>query len=137
MSDAAAQIQQAVYAELSADQPLGQMLAGDGIYDLPPATAPFPYVTFGRTSVYDWSTASENGTEHLLTIHVWSQAKGKKQSLEIMERLETLLRAFQPALTGLALISFRLEYSEVRFDDNAYLHHGLMRYRALVEETAP
>ena len=136
MIEGAEELQKAVFARLAADASLGAMLAGDGIYDIAPASAPFPYITFGRTTIFDWSTATDLGREELLTVHVWSQAKGRKQTLSIMNTIAALLAEFQPALSSVHLVSFRLEYSEARFEEDVLLHHGLMRYRSLIEIAA-
>ena len=51
----------------------------------PSANVAFPYIGFGRTSVYDWSTGTEKDTEQLFTVHVWSKAKGEAETVGIME----------------------------------------------------
>jgi hypothetical protein len=37
-------------------------------------------------------------------------------------------------LDGHALVSLRLEFSEVRFDDDLSVYHGLLRLRAVTEQ---
>ena len=80
----AAELQKAIFEALGANAAL-TALVGARIFDHAPANVAFPYITFGRTSVYDWSTGTESGAEQLFTLHVWSKAKGKKEVLEIME----------------------------------------------------
>ena len=36
-------------------------------------------------------------------------------------------------LDGHALVNLRLEYSEIRFDDDQSVYHGLLRFRAVTE----
>src|SRR5690606_41857902 len=60
-------------------------------HDHPPAHVVCPYSTFGRTTIHDWSTSTEDGTEHIFTVHVWSKEKGKAQALEIIEIARTVL----------------------------------------------
>ena len=60
----------------------------------------FPYLTFGQCTARDWSTGSEDGNEHILTLHVWSQANGKKQAHEIMGAIRTALHDQPLALAG-------------------------------------
>ena len=74
----------------------------------------FPYITFGRTSVYDWSTGTESGTEQLFTLHVWSKSKGKKEMLEIMELARETLHDAALDLDGHRLVNLRLEFSEAQ-----------------------
>ncbi len=130
------ELQKALYATLRGDAALAGLVAGEGIYDHVPATAPFPYITFGRSTVFDWSTSSDQGTEHVITVHVWSQAKGRKEVEDIISRVGQILADFQLVLPNLNLVLFCRELEETNFDADAFMHHGVMRFRALVEQTA-
>jgi hypothetical protein len=132
MIAAAADLQKAIFSALGGDEALGAMLGGGKIFDRTPADAQFPYVTFGQTGIYDWSTSTESGIEQLFTIHVWSKSQGKKETLDIMEAIR--LRLDGPiALEAHHLVALRLEYSEARYDEDLLIHHGLLRYRATIE----
>lgn len=133
MTAPAAEVQKAIYEALAGDVDLVARLGGPRIYDHTPADVPFPYITFGRTSIYDWSTGTESGTEQLLTLHVWSKAKGKSETHELMDAIVARLHDAQLALDGHRLANLRLEFSEVRFDEDLTVHHGLLRFRALTE----
>jgi hypothetical protein len=133
MAAAAIELQAAVHAALSADAALTARLGGARIYDHAPANVPFPYVTFGRTSVYDWSTGTENGTEQLFSLHVWSKARGKAEALEIMELIKPRLAAQPVPLAEGRLVLMRHDFAEVRYDDDLALYRGVMRFRALIE----
>jgi hypothetical protein len=132
----ALELQKAIFAVLADDSSLSGLLGGPKIYDLAPPAAHFPYVTFGRTSVHDWSTGTEIGTEHIFTIHVWSKGRGKAEALAIMAAISQRLAGSSLDLAGHRLVNLQLEYSEVRHDDDLALHHGLLRYRATVEQPA-
>lgn len=129
----AAELQKAIFGTLGANAAL-TALVGTRILDHAPANVAFPYITFGRTSVYDWSTGTESGTEQLFTLHVWSKAKGKKEALEIMEAARQTLHDAALELEGHSLVNLRLEFSEARYDDRNEAHHGLLRFRAVTEE---
>jgi hypothetical protein len=62
MASPVAELQTAIHAALVGDAALVTLLGGVRVYDQTPASVPFPYITFGRTSVYDWDTATESGT---------------------------------------------------------------------------
>ena len=128
----AAELQKAIFEALGANVALAA-LVGTRIFDHAPANAAFPYITFGRTSVYDWSTGTENGAEQLFTVHVWSKGKGKKEVLEIMELARSTLHDASLDLEGYQLVNMRLEFSEARYDDRNEAHHGLLRFRAVTE----
>lgn len=136
MTAAAADLQKALFGALAGDAALGAALGGAKVFDHAPAHVAFPYVTFGRTSVYDWSTSTESGVEQLLTLHVWSKARGRKEVLDIMECVRARLDQAPLDLDAHDLVSLRLEYSEARYDDDIDVHHGLLRFRAVTEDIA-
>lgn len=133
MTAAAAELQKAVFARLAGDSALVGLLGGGKIHDHAPPHVVFPYITFGRTSGFDWSTGTESGTEHIFTLHIWSKATGNKETMAIMERARALIDEAPLALNGHHLVSIRLEFSEVRFDEDLVVHHGLLRFRVLTE----
>jgi hypothetical protein len=137
MAAPAAELQKAVLATLGADQGLIATLGAARIYELlPPKNAASPYVTFGRTSVYDWTTGAEKDDEQLLTLHVWSKAKGDAETLQIMDIIRARLADGLLPLDGREPVRLRLEFSEARYDDDLAVHHGLLRFRAAAEPAA-
>jgi hypothetical protein len=131
MAAASVELQKAIFASLKSD-PAVTSIVGNRIHDHAPAKIVFPYLTFGRTSSYDWSTGTEIGTEHLFTIHIWSKATGKTETLELMGRIEALLQG-EISLHGHHLVNLTPDFAESRFDEELALHHGLLRYRAVTE----
>ena len=129
---AAAELQRAVVAALKGDSGLAALVA-DRVFDHTPATAAFPYVTLGRLTSYDWSTATERGSEHLVTLHAWSQGNGKRQALALMARADAALHDRPLVLDGYALVNLRLEMTELAYDDAQGAYRGTMRLRAVVE----
>ena len=128
----AVELQKAVFEALAGDAALAA-LVGTRIFDHAPANVSFPYVTFGRTSIYDWSTGTESGSEQLFTLHIWSKAKGKSETLEIMEIARARLDDAALGLAGHQLVNLRLEFSEARYDEDLSVYHGLLRFRAVTE----
>jgi hypothetical protein len=133
MPSAAWALQQAIFAALVADAPLVALLGGARIYDDVPQGAAFPYLTFGHSAARDWSTGSHDGDEHIVTLHVWSQANGKRQAHEIMGAIRTALHDKPLALTGHHLINLRHEFSEARRDPDGETTRGIVRFRAVTE----
>lgn len=133
MTAPAVELQKAIFAALKQDGPLTALLGGDRIFDQVPPKASFPYITFGRTSLYDWSTGTESGTEQLFTLHVWSKGKSRKEALDIMDACQACLDAGGLALDGHHLVNLQLEFAECRYDENLLVHHGLLRFRAVTE----
>jgi hypothetical protein len=126
-------LQQSVFAALSADAALTALLGPGRIFDDVPQGTALPYVALGRTTAQDWSTGSEDGTEHLFTVHVWSGATGKKQAHEILGAVRAALHEQPLAVAGHSLINLRHEHSEVRRDPDGETIHGLARFRAVTE----
>jgi hypothetical protein len=81
----------------------------------------------------DWSTGTEDGAEHELTLHVWSRAGGKKQVQEIMESVKAVLHDKPLLLEDHYLINLRYAFSEARLDPDGDTFHGIVRYRAVTE----
>ncbi|MBS9719888.1 DUF3168 domain-containing protein [Tianweitania sp. BSSL-BM11] len=135
MAAAAVELQRAIFAALKGDADV-TALVGERIHDHPPAKIRFPYLTFGRSNSYDWSTGTEIGTEHLFSIHVWSKATGKTEVLELMGHIEALLREGAFDLGEHHLVNMTPSFAETRFDEDQALHHGLLRYRAVTEPAA-
>ena len=133
MASAATELQKTIFAALQGDAILSASLGGPKIYDHAKSDVAFPYVTFGRTSFYDWSTGTEIGTEHLFTLHVWSKAKGKRETLDIMQQIENRLHDQPLGMEGYNLVNIRQEFAEARFDEDQSVYHGLVRFRAVVE----
>lgn len=133
MTSPVAEVQEAIHGALAGDAALVALLGGARIYDHAPANVPFPYVTLGRTSVYDWGTDTESGTEQLLTLHIWSKARGKKEAHALMDAVAGRLHDSGLALNGHALVNLRLAFSDVVFDDDLSVHHGMLRFRAVTE----
>jgi hypothetical protein len=136
MTAAAADLQEVLFEALAGDEALAGLLGGTKIFDHAPADARFPYVTLGRTSLYDWSTSTERGVEQLLTLHIWSKAKGKKEIFGIMDQVKQRLDDAELALETHHLVSLRFDYGEARYDEDVAVHHGLLRFRAVMETAA-
>lgn len=133
MTAPAVDLQKAIHALLTADAGLVAKLGGQKVFDATPPNVAFPYIGFGRTSMFDWSTGTEIGTEQLFTIHVWSKAKGKTETLEIMETIRQLIDAAPKELGDHVLVNLTLEFAEARYDEDLSVHHGLLRFRAVME----
>lgn len=133
MKSAGLELQKALLACLKMDNEL-ERLVGGRVYDRVPPKAVFPYVTLGSSGIYDWSTATERGSEHLFTLNIWNRASGRKAVFEIMTVIEHLLERSQLGLGGHRLINLSLQYSQARAEDSQDGYLGMLRYRAVTEE---
>lgn len=133
MASASFALQKALFLRLTADAALSALLGGPRIYDDVPVRGEFPYVTFGQTTERDWSTGTEPGAEHVVTLHVWSRAAGRKEADEIMEAVKVALHEANLMLAGHRLVNLRHEFSDARRETDGESYHGVTRYRAVTE----
>ena len=134
MTSAALALQKAAYAALTADDGVGALI-GDRIYDGAPRDAVFPYATIGGATLADWSTGTEDGAEHRLTLDVWSRAHGKSECHAIADAMRAALHDAALALDGHALVNLRFESSNTVRDPDGITFHGRLRFRAVTEPT--
>jgi hypothetical protein len=126
-------LQRGVYQALAGSLDLTTLLGGVRVYDHAPQSAPYPFITLGQSAIRDWSTGTEDGAEHNLTLHVWSRSGGKKQVQEIIETIKDVLHDQPLTLSDHHLINRRHEFSEARLDPDGDTFHGIVRYRAVTE----
>jgi len=124
-------LQTAVYARLSSDSNLTSTL-GSGVYDEVPQGSAYPFVQIGDDSTMDYSTKDVAGSETTLSLHVWSQDHGSKQTKDIIDRVHTLLHDANLSVTGFNFINIRMEFSDIIRDPDGITRHGIMRFRAIV-----
>jgi hypothetical protein len=127
-------LQKAVHAALVADAGVGA-LVGDRIFDAAPRAATFPYVTLGDARATDWSTGTEDGSEHRLLLHVWSRERGKAECWAVLAVVEAALHDAALELDGHALVNLRIEAADVGIDRDGITWHGVSRFRAVTEPT--
>ena len=130
---ASAALRAAVHDALAADTALTALLGGPKVYDEPPRAAAFPYVTLGETRIADFSTGTESGAEHQLTLHAWSRQGGHIEAHLIAGALLAALDDAPLALTDHTLVNFRFAVADVRREADGRTYHALVRFRAVTE----
>ncbi|MCB1522111.1 MAG: DUF3168 domain-containing protein [Hyphomicrobiaceae bacterium] len=133
MTSASLDLQKSLYLAVKSDAAITSLLGGPKIFDDVPQRTDYPYITFGQSLVRDWSTGGEDGHEHLVTLHVWSRAAGRKEASEILAAIESALHDQALTLADHHLVNLRHEYSDVRRDPDGETFHGLARFRAVTE----
>lgn len=136
MTQASAELQTTIFQALTSDPALTALLGGPKVFDRRPDHAAFPYLTLGRTAVVDWSTGTEDGSEHILTLHVWAKGGGKRETYEIMDKVSTKLHDANLSLEGHHLVNLQLQFAEARQEPDAPTYHGILRFRAVTEPMA-
>jgi hypothetical protein len=132
MTSAALALQAEIVAALLDDAGVAGFV-GDRVYDAPPRNASFPYVVLGPANVTDWSTGTEGGAEHHVTLTVWSRERGKRACHEIIAAATVALHDAALTLDGHALVNFRFEGSETRRETDGITWRGTMHFRGVTE----
>jgi hypothetical protein len=127
------ELQSTIFRALRDNAALTALLGGPKIFDNVPERASFPYLTLGRTAVVDWSTGTEDGAEHILTLHVWARGGGKAETYRIMNQVTDTLNDAHLPVEGHKLVNLRLQFAEARREPDAATYHGILRFRAVTE----
>jgi hypothetical protein len=134
LSDPSLALQSAIVTALRSDAALVALTDGESrVFDDVPPRTPYPYITIGQTVERDWSTGSEAGHEHTVTLHVWSRANGRRQVHQIAAAVRQRLHNAGLDVTGHRLVNLRHEFTEARRDGDGETYRGLVRFRAATE----
>ena len=133
MASASAALRAAIHDALSADGALLALLGGPKIYDEVPSAAAFPYVTLGEARVSDFSTGTEPGEEHQVTLHAWSRQGGQREAHLISGALLQALDDAPLTLSAHRLVNLRFAVADVRREADGRTYHALVRFRAMTE----
>jgi len=125
----------AIHAALVADTALAAALGGPRVYDVPPASPAFPYVTIGEAQVTDWSTATDAGEEHRLTLHAWSRQGGHDEAHALASLIQQALHDADLELEGCRLVNLRMTTAEIRREAGGRSYRAFIRFRAVLETT--
>ena len=129
-------LQTAVYTALTGDAALVAALGGTKIYDHVPRRVLPPYVAIASSVAQDWSTGTDAGDDHTLTLQVWSDLAGRAEAERIMGLVAAALHDRPLTLAGVRLVNLRHERSEARRLSEGDRFHGVMRFRAKTEALA-
>lgn len=102
--------------------------------DVPEGTA-YPYVSIGEDTAVDVSSKDNTIFEHTLTIHVWSQYRGRRDIKELMEQVHNALHNVTITVSGASLCNLRQEFQTTLLENDGITRHGVMRFRAVVSDS--
>lgn len=136
MRDPALAIQGAVIAALKLSE--AGTLVGGRVYDDPPATGPgstptFPYIAFGEAQTVPERADCLDGSEHYLTIHAWSRAKGSPEVKRLAGAIRDALHDAALDVPGFRLIDLAMENAQFMRDPDGLTSHAALSFRALVD----
>jgi hypothetical protein len=123
----------ALHARLATDAELTTLIGPDGIRDRLVSGRNLPCIVIGDWTASDYSTATEQGEEHRLTLEIWTDAAGRKQAEIIAAHLHALLHDAALDLEGHHLVSLLYLLTQTRREPKTRLHVAGMRFRAVTE----
>lgn len=126
----------AVYDALRADNALSAALGGQHVYDEPPRSVEFPYVTLGEARLSDASADGGASQEHQLVLHAWSRKGGHREAHVIAGALLQALDDAPLDLVEHRLVNMRFTIADIRRESDGRTYHALVRFRALTEPQA-
>lgn len=119
-------------ASLAVQRMVAAALAGiagvTGVFDGPPPDAIAPYLVIGSDIVTDWSTKTETGHEHRLSVSVWDAGPGAARAKALMGAVETRLAALAGSRDGHVIGSTRLLRTLVLTDAEGW-SQGIVEFR--------
>lgn len=102
------------------------------VYDDVPEQTVYPYVVLGEETATNDGSKTLDGVEHTLTIHAWSQYRGRREIKEIMQSVYSLLHNSDITVSGASLVNLRQEFATTLSENDNITRHGVMRFRAVV-----
>ncbi len=123
----------AIHMRLSGDAALATLIGADGVRDRLLPRPALPCIVFGDMETRDYSTVTEAGEEHRLTIEVWSQMEGRREAGEIADRVQVLLHDAPMVLAGHELVSFMHVRTRTRRQPKTRLFMAELHFRAVTE----
>lgn len=124
-----AALQKAVYERLSGYASMPP------VYDDVPQNAPAHYVVIGEDTHVPYDTDDSVGSESTITIHQWSKShRGKAEVKATQGLIYSALNRHELTIEDHHLVTLEFEYSESMLDPDGLTRHGVVRYRALLEQ---
>ncbi|MDT0270255.1 DUF3168 domain-containing protein [Streptomyces sp. DSM 44915] len=127
-------IQRAIYARLTGDTAL-MVLASGGVYDFVPEPAPHPYIVIGEAIETPDNTHGGFGRQTVVTLHVWTRARGHAPGLAIATRVVGLLDHQPLAIEGHDHIATNYEFMQTLVDPApGDIRHVVLRLRVRTDQ---
>jgi hypothetical protein len=94
----------------------------------------FPYVVIGLAGSRPWDTDDLLGKDIDIYLHIWSRYKGTVEMRRIMDHIYSTLHRGNLSITGLHVVDSLLAFSQIYLDPDGVTHHGICRFKLLVQE---
>ena len=125
------ELQKAIFNQLSGSI-VGLDSANILVFDDVPENTSYPYVVIGEETAINNGSKDLDGLEYTLTVHVWSNYRGRREIKEIMQSVYENLHDTAITVTGASLVNVRQEFNTTLAENDGITRHGVMRFRAVV-----
>lgn len=132
MSDLGLELQGAIVSALKSDAALS-VLVDERVFDLVPASATYPLVSYGETQVIRADVTCISSFVVYVTLHAWSMEVGFPQVRQVSGAVEQALHDAPLTLPSYRLISIRHRQTRVFRDSDGLSSHGVIDLVAYVE----
>ena len=132
MASLSLNFQTAIYQRLSGYAPL-TAIVGVGVYDMPPSTAKYPYVTIGEDDIIQDDVGCKRSYRVILEIHGWTDYRGYKDVKNIAQAVEDALHDFPLIVDGYRLISLTHRDTQFMRAPDGLLSHSISDFVAYIE----
>ena len=129
------ELQKAIHGGLVGNASLSSLVGGR-VFDRPPQDAAFPFVTLGDTELEPDGAGNDGAAIHRLVLSVWSRARGRRETKEIMSAIDEALQDASLPMTGHVLVNLQLERASVSYAPEAEALRGRLVFRAYTEPTS-
>ena len=125
-------LQKAIYTKLNDATISGASVSDVPIYDDVPEGTVAPYINIGEETAINDGTKTVDAVEHTLTIHIWSEYRGRYEIKHIMQQVYQNLHNTAITVSGASLVNIRQEFATTLEEADGITRHGVMRFRAIV-----
>ena len=102
------------------------------VYDDVPEGSNAPYIVIGEETAIDAATKDKDANEHTLTLHIWSEYRGRYEIKTLMQEVYEKLHNTAITVSGASLVNMRCEFETTLQEADGITRHGVMRFRAVV-----
>lgn len=103
--------------------------------DFPGLKESMPYVVMGEMTMRPWDDKFEHGQEVTSTMHVWSSYPGRKEVLEITDKIVKALSREELSFgERFKAVFSSLDSVNVIIDIDGVTRHAVVSYRYLIEQ---
>jgi Protein of unknown function (DUF3168) len=132
-------LQKALLAMLNADATLNTLFGTPiRLHDDIPTQPVFPFATFDRAGIRSVNADLPGAFEHQMTLKVWSHYGGRREALEGLHALRSVIDAsLSMTLDDHYLINIRTVFADVFRVRNSRTFEAILNLRALTEPINP